>query len=93
MVYIFFCYCKLWKVFHIFTSYVDVFFCIYIAITPKNNAKNPIDSNTAIKDFNSGVGLEKEKREKLKEININLSQLNNEYAQNLLNATNAYEMI
>ncbi|RUM46629.1 MAG: M3 family peptidase [Hydrogenothermus sp.] len=47
-----------------------------------------------ITDFElAGVGLEKEKREKLKEININLSQLNNEYAQNLLNATNAYEMI
>lgn len=41
----------------------------------------------------AGVGLEKEKREKLKEININISQLNNEYAQNLLNATNAYEII
>ncbi len=48
----------------------------------------------SIKDFElSGVGLEEEKREKVKQINIKLSELQNSFAQNLLNATNAYEMI
>ncbi|MBK3332053.1 M3 family metallopeptidase [Persephonella atlantica] len=47
-----------------------------------------------IKDFElSGVGLEKEKRERVKEINIKLSQLQNQFEQNLLNATDSYEMI
>ncbi len=47
-----------------------------------------------IRDFElGGVGLDKDKRERLKEINIKLSQLQNQYAQNLLNATNQYELI
>ena len=48
----------------------------------------------AIKEFElSGVNLEGEKREKVKQINIKLSQLQNQFAQNLLNATDSYEMI
>jgi len=47
-----------------------------------------------IRDFElGGVNLDKEKRERLKEINIKLSQLQNQYAQNLLNATNSYELL
>jgi len=47
-----------------------------------------------IRDFElSGVNLEGEKREKVKQINIKLSQLQNQFAQNLLNATDRYEMI
>ncbi len=47
-----------------------------------------------IRDFElGGVGLDKEKRKRLKEINIKLSQLQNQYAQNLLNAINQYELI
>ncbi len=47
-----------------------------------------------IRDFElGGVGLPEEKRNRLKEINIKLSQLQNQFAQNLLNATNSYEMI
>lgn len=47
-----------------------------------------------ITDFElAGVGLEEEKRNKVKELNIKLSQLSNQFAQNLLNATNSYEMI
>ncbi|NPA12995.1 MAG: M3 family metallopeptidase, partial [Aquificae bacterium] len=46
-----------------------------------------------IKDFElSGVGLEDEKREKVKQINIKLSQLQNQFAQNLLEATDSYKM-
>ncbi len=48
----------------------------------------------AIRDFElSGVSLPEEKREKVKEINIKLSNLQNQFAQNLLNATDSYEMI
>ncbi len=41
----------------------------------------------------SGVGLDEEKQRKLKDIMIKLSDLTNKFAQNLLDATNAYEMI
>ncbi len=41
----------------------------------------------------SGVGVDEEKQEKLKDIMIKLSDLTNKFAQNLLDATNAYEMI
>ncbi|WP_457639743.1 M3 family metallopeptidase [Persephonella sp.] len=48
----------------------------------------------AIRDFElSGVALPEEEREKVKDINIQLSQLQNQFAQNLLNATDSYEMI
>ena len=47
-----------------------------------------------IRDFElGGVNLDKDKRERLKEINIKLSQLQNQYAQNLLNTTNSYELL
>ncbi|MDQ7055523.1 MAG: hypothetical protein Q9M89_03165 [Persephonella sp.] len=48
-----------------------------------------------IKDFElSGCWIcLKNKREKVKKINIRLSQLQNQFAQNLLNATDSYEMI
>jgi len=46
-----------------------------------------------IRDFElSGVNLKKEKRDRVKQINIQLSQLQNEFAQNLLNATDSYYM-
>lgn len=38
----------------------------------------------------SGVHLEKEKKLKIKEIQIQLSNLSNQFSQNLLNATNSY---
>lgn len=48
----------------------------------------------AVRDFElSGVNLLDEKREKVKQINIKLSQLQNSFAQNLLNATDSYEMV
>ena len=47
-----------------------------------------------IRDFKlGGVNLPKEKRNRVKEINIKLSELQNKFAQNLLNATASYEMI
>ena len=48
----------------------------------------------AQKEFElSGVGLEEDKKDRFKEIEERLSQLSNEFSQNLLDATNAWEMI
>ncbi len=48
----------------------------------------------AIKSFElSGVGLAEDKKKRLAEINLKLSELTTAYAQNLLKATEAYEMI
>ncbi len=41
----------------------------------------------------SGVDLEQEKRDRLEEISLRLSELSNNFSQNLLNSTNEYEMI
>ena len=41
----------------------------------------------------SGAHLDNETKEKLQEINIKLSELSNNFSQNLLDATNAYEYI
>ncbi|SNZ07990.1 oligopeptidase A [Persephonella hydrogeniphila] len=47
-----------------------------------------------IRDFElSGVNLSEYKRNKVKDINIRLSQLQNQFAQNLLDATDKYELI
>jgi oligopeptidase A len=46
-----------------------------------------------IKDFElSGVGLSKEKKQRLTQINLELSQLQTKFAQNLLKATDSFEM-
>ena len=48
----------------------------------------------AIQSFElSGVGLEKTKKERLAKINLELSDATTNFAQNLLKATDAYEMI
>ena len=41
----------------------------------------------------NGVGLEEKDKKRLKELNVKLSELQNRFAQNLLNATDSYEMI
>lgn len=41
----------------------------------------------------SGAHLDKKKKERLKEINLKKSTLTNDFSQNLLDATNAYELI
>ncbi len=47
-----------------------------------------------LRDFKlSGVDLPEDKKKRLEEINLKLSELNNSFSQNLLNATNAYELI
>jgi len=48
----------------------------------------------AIRDFKlSGCHLNNEKKEVLKELNLKLSELSHKFSQNLLNATNAFEMV
>ena len=47
-----------------------------------------------IQDFElSGAGLSEEKKDRLKEINIRKSEISNNFSQNILDATNAYELI
>ena len=47
-----------------------------------------------IKDFKlSGSHLNDESKNKLKDLNLKLSQLSQEFSQNLLNATNEYELV
>ncbi|AXH09765.1 peptidase M3 [Malaciobacter halophilus] len=47
-----------------------------------------------IKDFElSGCHLNKDKKNRLKELNLKLSELSQKFSQNLLNATNSFEMI
>jgi len=41
----------------------------------------------------SGVNLPEEKKKRMEEINLKLSELSNQFSQNLLDATNAYELI
>ncbi len=41
----------------------------------------------------SGIDLEDDKKERLAEISLRLSDLSNQFSQNLLDATNAYELI
>ncbi len=47
-----------------------------------------------IRDFKlSGCHLDKKNKKKLKELNLKLSELSHKFSQNLLNATNSFEMI
>ena len=47
-----------------------------------------------IRDFKlSGVDLDEDKKKRVEEINLRLSELNNQFSQNLLDATSAYELI
>ncbi len=47
-----------------------------------------------IRDFKlSGCHLNNEKKDRLKELNLKLSELSHKFSHNLLNATNSYEMI
>jgi len=47
-----------------------------------------------VRDFVlSGVKLPEEKKKRMEEISLSLSELSNQFSQNLLNATNAFELI
>ncbi len=58
-----------------------------------NTAQNKV-LDDGIKSFElSGVGLPKDQKERLAQINLSLSELTTEFAQNLLKATDSYEML
>jgi oligopeptidase A len=47
-----------------------------------------------IRDFSlTGCGLDSNKKDRLKELNLTLSELSKEFSQNLLDATNSFEMV
>ena len=57
-----------------------------------NEAKKVVAND--IRDFVlSGVNLPKEKKKRMEEISLKLSELSNQFSQNLLDATNAYALI
>ena len=58
-----------------------------------SNIQNKVLENE-IRDFKlSGCHLENDKKKRLEEISLRLSELSHKFSQNLLNATNAFEMI
>jgi len=58
-----------------------------------NDIQNKVLENE-IRDFElSGCNLENNKKKRLEEINLKLSELSHKFSQNLLNATNAFEII
>jgi len=58
-----------------------------------NSIQNKVLENE-IRDFKlSGSHLDKDKKKRLEEINLTLSELSHKFSQNLLDATNDYEMI
>lgn len=74
---------------------------IYLALKDiQSNKKSMLNDiqdkvlENEIRDFElSGCNLENNKKKRLEEINLKLSELSHKFSQNLLNATNAFEMI
>ncbi|AXX92426.1 peptidase M3 [Malaciobacter molluscorum LMG 25693] len=75
---------------YIYTSLKDIQDKYYTSL---NDIQKKVLENE-IRDFElSGCHLEKDKKDKLKELNLKLSELSQKFSQNLLDATNSYEMI
>ena len=65
----------------------------FLKIQGKDDAQNEV-IRQELRDFRlSGVNLPEKKKKRLEDIDLKLSELNNRFSQNLLDATNAYEMI
>jgi len=63
------------------------------SLEPKNDLQKRV-LELEVRDFVlSGAELNQENKKKLEEINLKLSELSNKFSQNLLNATNEYELI
>ena len=60
---------------------------------PLNQEQKKVIEDLLLEFRLSGVGLKEEKKQELKKINIELSELTSAFAQNLLKATDSYEMI
>lgn len=66
---------------------------LQIDISGLNQEQKKVVENE-IRDFQlGGCGLDEEKKEELKKIKLKLSELSKEFSQNVLNATNAFEMV
>ncbi|KLE10851.1 peptidase M3 [Aliarcobacter butzleri L355] len=75
---------------NIYLSLKDIQFNEKITL---NDIQNKVLENE-IRDFKlSGCNLENNKKKRLEEINLKLSELSHKFSQNLLNATNTFEMI
>ncbi len=62
-------------------------------LTGKTSQQQKVIAND-VRDFKlSGIDLPEEKKKRLEAISLELSELSNAFSQNLLNATNAYELI
>lgn len=73
-------------------------FDVYRQIKDQESANLDLEQNKVLDDallsFRlSGIDLDEEKKSRLAEINLRLSDLSNQFSQNLLNATNAFELI
>ncbi len=79
-----------------FSSYITQHEGLYKkikSIKPNNELEKRV-LGLEIRDFElSGANLNKEDKKELEDINLRLSQLSNEFSQNLLNATNEFELI
>jgi oligopeptidase A len=63
------------------------------SLTPSNDLQKRV-LELEIRDFKlSGAELDNTKKKELEEINLKLSNLSNQFSQNLLDATNAFELI
>ena len=75
---------------HIYSSLKTIH---YNHNTSLNDIQKKVLENE-IRDFKlGGCGLEENQKKRLKQINLRLSKLSNTFSQNLLDATNAFEMI
>ena len=75
---------------NIYTALKDIQYNYKISL---NDIQKKVLENE-IRDYKlSGCHLKNNKKEKLKELNLQLSELSQKFSQNLLDATNAYEMI
>jgi oligopeptidase A len=65
----------------------------FLKVRPRTVAAREV-VRQEIRDFRlSGVDLPQEKKKRLEEIDLRLSELGNRFSQNLLDATNAYELV
>ena len=75
----------------------NIYSALKYILSNENNILNSIQKKVLeneIRDFElSGCNLEKDKKQRLEELDLQLSELSHKFSQNLLKATNAYSLI
>ena len=75
----------------------NIYSALKYILSNENNILNSIQIKVLeneIRDFElSGCNLEKDKKQRLEELDLQLSELSHKFSQNLLKATNAYSLI